>query len=280
MIAAMPADASPRTNALAFFDLEAAAAAIEAQGSHRELIGKIRNWAAAHSAVLDLKRAERLIKTILSILATANETGPIESDNDKHYCAGAVFEAAILAYTRATHTTSEVRHRTPIADRLPPDLKLAHLRLADLRDHAIAHHGRAEWAISRAWADEVSVFSTYASHIEVDYFSNRANWMGSAAYDLAVVVPAALQVGERLTLERSEELLAALKQHESDPEWNAALEASPFKPSAYFRNDRAIADFFERKSYADRIYSRIDPHATDISGRNAWQTPKSTKRRK
>lgn len=158
----------------------------------RNLSKRLKRLITLNSILYDLEGAQDAVRLIFNRYPDAIEKIDISSDD-------AIFDRslatlAIISYSRATDTSSDVRGRFDPRKYYSGEMVEWHNSIIKLRNEAIAHYGSGRhiggnWASDRLFF-QVSPSQGFATFV---VFGERANFRGRAINELAILLPLALQ---------------------------------------------------------------------------------------
>ncbi|MEG3084810.1 hypothetical protein U1707_14245 [Sphingomonas sp. PB2P12] len=259
-----------------YVDLNSVADKIGSQKKYKKLVGCIENYHAASSVLMELRNAREYLDIGIDLMRACTPqpfTAAGTQDRNAAAIAGSVVSRAMLTYTRSLHTSSRVRNRTPIKDRLPNELKKAHQRIVDIRDHAVGHHGTASWAVRKPWIDERTVLKFDDQFQSLRMVVTTTNYMATQVQDLDDLINAAIPIANRLLDERNKEFFEELENHPDDQFLGRIIAESPFNAYVFYDGQQAADAFYsETEGKLPTLYEP-DPNALDIAVRDAWERP-------
>lgn len=158
----------------------------------RDLSKRLKRLITINSIGYDLEAAQDAVRLIINRYPDAIEK--IDISRDDAIADRSLATLAIISYSRATDTSSDVRGRFDPRKYYSDEMIEWHNSIIKLRNEAIAHYGSGRH-IGGGWASDRLFFQVSPSQSLATFmvFGERANFRGRAINELAVLVPLALQ---------------------------------------------------------------------------------------
>jgi hypothetical protein len=236
-----------------FSDLRRLAGAARGEPEYCIFEERVRRYGDAMSILADLADARRMLDALARPEPT--KASSAAADRDRHVTANALLSQAIILYARAAKSRS--RHRTfvPLQRGMPPELRLIHDKVVQLRDDAIAHFGPGTGPGGRHWAKETVVLRIDGSVATLVLPYSRSTYQDDLAHQLGILVDHCTTKIWDICSDRADLLLkegTRLLHFEAD--FGARLRAAEFDLKGFFNHDRAsIQAFLNGRSSAGTI---------------------------
>ncbi|QJU58379.1 hypothetical protein HL653_11885 [Sphingomonas sp. AP4-R1] len=154
------------------YDLSAALPALRDRGGQQELITAIERalWvASAHQDLSDAGDALQLLGSLTKSDGHGGLTGA-----ERSTAVGCLFAQAIILYARATETKPIEREQWFGREKLKGDDRGLHAETMELRNHALAHFGKAAEMADGSLVSEALVMRKASEGIGITFYSARA----------------------------------------------------------------------------------------------------------
>lgn len=215
-------------------DLSAAAKELRHEPRYRKLASLISRLRDIHSAQFDLVAAR---DDLVAAARLKSNLEPGRQPRERNRVIGALISQALILYVRATKSRSRHRGTPPITVDWSSDLLERHNRVSEWRDDIFAHFGPGLEHAAGHWAKEATVLVVHDDgSVGLVHPYSRADFRGSAADDLILLVNEALKAVERLREERLSQFWSELRALDQgkDKELFKRLRTFEFEPLPFF----------------------------------------------
>lgn len=214
------------------YDLSAALPMLRQRGGQHELVTAIERalWvASAHQDLSDAADALELLDLITKGDGHEEFTGAQRST-----VAGCLFAQAVILYARATETKPIEREKWFGREKLKGDDRELHLEAMELRNHALAHFGKAADMADGPLVGEALVMRRVTEGVGIAFYSARAQNRSQFARRLMGLVEQVRSLAYEATQVRYKELGTALSAAtQRDPDVPVVMRHYRFEPNTF-----------------------------------------------
>ena len=214
------------------YDLSAALPALRERGGHENLVTAIQRALWVASAHQDLSDAADALELLGSL--TKGEGHLALSESERTTTAGCLFAQAVILYARATETKPIERERWFGRDKLNGGDRELHVEAMELRNHALAHFGKAAEMAEGPLVAEALVLRRVTDGVGITFYSARAQNRARFARRLTGLVEHVRTLAYDATQARYADLGAALAAaSQQDPGVPALMRRYRFDPDRF-----------------------------------------------
>jgi len=214
------------------YDLSAALPILNKLGGQEDLVASIQRALSTASAHQDLSDASDALDFLISL--TKREDHASLSGSERTIIVGCLFAQAIILYARATETKPIERERWFGRDKLKGDLRELHVEAMELRNHALAHFGKAAEMADGPLVAEALVMRRVTDGVGITFYSARAQNRAHFADRFAALVWHVQSLAYDATQARYADLGTALAAaSKRNPAVPALMRRFRFDPNAF-----------------------------------------------